>query len=155
MLPRSTYRILGACSFGGVALVLAACVALTLAAEDPRSYDPSQWLLSLVAVALGTVVGAAEAPRLATEEGLGAIRMAAVASLAALVLFAVVVATETAMGSSGFLRALTAAQESFAGAVGAGLVCGSVLYFPAFLIWGATGAVVFRETRRRLERRTA
>ena len=144
MLPRSTLHMIGAASFGGTALAFGCALVLLLAAESPASFEPSGWLYVLAGTALGAVVGATEAERLASQTDRGTLRVAVVASLASLVLLASVVSVEAALGTSGVVRSLTSAQEAFAGMIGAGLVCGSVLYFPVFLLWGAVGVSVFR-----------
>lgn len=153
MLPRSTLRAISAASFGGSAFVLGCGTVLAFAAENPESYHAADWLYVLGGTTLGAVVGATEASRIATQQNRGAVRVAVVAALAALVTFAVVVTAETLLGTSGTFRSLVAAQEAFSGAVGGGLVCGGFLYFPVFLLWGALGASVFGWALRRSGRR--
>ena len=136
--------MIGAASFGGTALVLGCGLVLLLAVENPASFEPSGWLYVLAGTTLGAATGATEADRLASQDSGGTLRVAVLASLAALVLLAAVVAVEAALGTSGVVRSLTSAQEAFAGMIGAGLVCGSVLYFPVFLLWGAVSVSAFR-----------
>ena len=150
MLSRSTLRIVGAASYGGVALVLGCGLAFLLAAASPDSFRLSGWHYVIAGSVLGAGVGATEAPRIASQEGRGALRVSVVASLAALVLLALVVATEAALGASGVVRSLTSAQEAFAGVVGAGLLCGSVVCVPVILLWGTVGSVAFRSALDRL-----
>jgi hypothetical protein len=145
--------MMGAASFGGTALALSSLAVLFFAIDPPHSLRALDGLLILAATTLGTVVGAAEAPRRATGGGLGALRVVVAASVAALMLFALVVEIEAALGTNRTVDWIAGGHGVFSGSLGASLAVTSVACLPGFLLWGVVGAVVFRSLRRRFEPR--